>query len=73
MTQVEFMRRWMWAKPAQVKRRAWHRLGMAINHAQRAVGFAFQHPRLWWFCRRCDLHFRFGFPMPPKPPYAITA
>jgi hypothetical protein len=26
--------------------------------------FPFRSPRLWWFCRRLDLHVHFGFPMP---------
>jgi len=30
----------------------------------RAFSFLVQHPLLWWMCRRIDLHYRFGFPMP---------
>ena len=26
--------------------------------------FPFRHPKMWWFCRRLDLHYGFGFPMP---------
>ena len=26
--------------------------------------FPFRNPRLWWLCRRIDMHFRFGLPMP---------
>ncbi len=73
MTQIEFLRIWMRAKPAQVKRRAWHRLGMQTNTSIRNVGFAFREPRFWWFCRRVSWHYRFGLPMPAKPPYAVEA
>lgn len=30
----------------------------------RAGWFAVRCPRMWWFCRRLDLHYRFGFPLP---------
>lgn len=26
--------------------------------------FPIRHPRMWWFCRRLDLHYAFGLPMP---------
>lgn len=71
MTQIEFMRVWMTAKPAQVKRRAWYRFGMQANTLISNVGFAFREPRLWWFCRRVTWHYRFGLAMPPKPPYTV--
>lgn len=73
MTQIEFLRLWFRIKPAQVKRRTWHRLGMQTNTAIRSVGFAFREPRFWWFCRRVSWHYRYGFPMPVKPPFAIEA
>lgn len=73
MNQLEFLRLWIRVKPGQVKRRTWHRLGMQTHDAIRAVGFPFRDPRLWWFCRRVSWHYRYGFPMPPKPPYFMAA
>ena len=64
MTQIEFLRLWMRGKPAQVKRRTWHCLGMQAHQSFRSAMFPIRHPRMWWFCRRCDLHFRYGFPRP---------
>jgi hypothetical protein len=26
--------------------------------------FPFRHPRLWWYCRRIAMHYRWGLPMP---------
>ena len=73
MTQIEFLRVWFRIKPAQVKRRTWHYLGMEIHSYFGAIGFAFREPRCWWFCRRVTWHYRYGFPMPATPPYAIAA
>ena len=73
MTQIEFLRVWFRIKPAQVKRRTWHRLGMQTESFIGAIGFAFREPRCWWFCRRISMHYRFGFPMPAMPPFSIDA
>ena len=73
MTQVEFLRLWVRMKPAQVKRRTWHYLGMRTHAHLGAIGFAFREPRLWWHFQRIRLHVWFGFPLPPKLPYAIAA
>ena len=76
MTQIEFLRLWVRIKPAQVKRRAWHHLGMQVHTAISNTAFAFREPRCWWFCRRVSWHYRYGFPMPPMPPkspFAIEA
>ena len=73
MTQVEFLRLWVRMKPAQVKRRTWHYLGMEIHSHVSEILWAIRNPRLWWYTQRIRLHVWFGFPLPPKPPFSIDA
>lgn len=32
-----------------------------------------RHPDLWWFCRRLELHYLFGFPKPALPSERLEA
>jgi len=38
----------------------------AICRPYGRLRFAVRNPRLWWFCRRMDLHYWFGLPFPEK-------
>lgn len=73
MTQVEFLRLWVRMKPAQVKRRTWHCLGMEIHAYLGVITWPIREPRGWWYFQRIQMHVWYGFPMPPKPPFAIEA
>lgn len=54
----------MRVRPAWLSRRKCFDLACDLHAFCCKLTFPFRDPRLWWFCRRLDLHLRFGFPRP---------
>lgn len=60
-------------RPRRVRRRTWARLTVAIYDPIRLAIWRIQNPRMAWFAYRVHLHYRWGFSLPPSPPYCIEA
>ena len=60
-------------RPRAVRRRTWARLTVSIYDPICLAIWRIRNPRMAWFAVRVDLHYRWGFPLPPLPPYRIAA
>ena len=64
MTSRQFFGLWWRLRPRDFSRSKWFRLGVAIDGLRGSLLMPFTHPRLWWFCRRCQFAVAFGLPLP---------
>lgn len=73
MNERQFLKLVFLIKPRAIKRQTAFRIGSDLHEFLRFVTMAIFHPRIWWTCRRVELHLYFGLPAPKLPPYSIEA
>ena len=58
-------------RPRFVRRRQMAHLACWIHGICSRTVWRIRNPRFAWFSYRVTLHYRYGLPMPAKPPYEI--